>query len=327
MPNKAGELSSESDDEDAADDNDGNNDEDNPVKIKEEPFESQPIDDSPHSIQHPEDQNISQSAGDQGLLRYRPSPWMIPSSRKKRGYYTMPFKLEVIQFAKEHNKEQAARKYGIDHKCVTTWCQKEPEILKMMQEDSSRCRLAGGGAKIRHRNLEEKLLQWIEEHHRSGLHVSHSAIRSKALDLYHDEVLTAADLKNPFRASKGWLRKFLARHKIVCQELQNGPEMGGEQGARESEHAELNSASQTGPGHGEKVDGPLKVDRDEPVTRNLPTAMDTLPVTTMPRPSSSAVAPNFDGQLMPIPEAPCRPVSGSTAPDSSVTGPTPLPDS
>lgn len=66
--------------------------------------------------------------------------------------------------------------------------------------------LLGGGRKIRDPDMESKLLNWFETHHKTkGNKVTTKEFKTMALFFSKDRT---------FRASKGWLQKFRRRHKI-----------------------------------------------------------------------------------------------------------------
>ena len=45
-----------------------------------------------------------------------------------RRSFDLNFKLKVIKYAKEKSVAAAAKKFGLDRKCVRPWKQHEPEI-------------------------------------------------------------------------------------------------------------------------------------------------------------------------------------------------------
>ena len=66
----------------------------------------------------------------------------------------------------------------------------------------------GGGRRLSYSpETDRQLLEWVVERTRNGLPVSREAIQTQALALVRDEC-------PDFKASSGWVEKFLIRHKI-----------------------------------------------------------------------------------------------------------------
>lgn len=66
---------------------------------------------------------------------------------------------------------------------------------------------AGGRRLSYSPETDRQLLEWVMERSRSGLPVSRDSIQTQALSLVRDEC-------PDFKASSGWVEKFLIRHKI-----------------------------------------------------------------------------------------------------------------
>ena len=50
------------------------------------------------------------------------------TSYRKRKAYSLSKKLEVIEYAKKNSKTAAAKRYGIDRRCIIDWFRKEEKI-------------------------------------------------------------------------------------------------------------------------------------------------------------------------------------------------------
>ena len=77
---------------------------------------------------------------------------------EQRSKYTMEFKREVINYAKENSYNGAARKFKIDRKRVRDWVNQEDKVLKMK---GKRFRVEGGRRKLTDNELEDEVLNWI----------------------------------------------------------------------------------------------------------------------------------------------------------------------
>lgn len=66
----------------------------------------------------------------------------------------------------------------------------------------------GGGRRLSYSpETDKQLLEWVLERSKSGLPVTRESIQSQALVLVRDEC-------PDFKASSGWVEKFLIRHKF-----------------------------------------------------------------------------------------------------------------
>jgi len=81
---------------------------------------------------------------------------------------------------------------------------------------SSSKRLQGAGRPLKDKDFDEKLINWVRQQRQKKLCVSRTMIQREALTLSIDE---------NFKASNGWLEKFLLRHNLfsrrpttTCQE-------------------------------------------------------------------------------------------------------------
>lgn len=54
---------------------------------------------------------------------------------KRLNSYTVGFKLKVVEFALEHGKRAAGRKFDMDEKCVRQWCSRK-EAKRALSEVS-----------------------------------------------------------------------------------------------------------------------------------------------------------------------------------------------
>lgn len=101
----------------------------------------------------------------------------------------------------------AAREFKVDPKRIREWCKQKSVIstLKKKRGNAERKRLKGGGRKVHDDEMEDALFSWIAVMRENNLRVSRRMIRAKALDYSSIE---------GFRASNGWLVKFLHRNGL-----------------------------------------------------------------------------------------------------------------
>ena len=132
---------------------------------------------------------------------------------KLRTRYTRAQKVKVAEYARHHGIRAAARHYGTHHKNVHRWLTNDIDKVPLKPaKPSQRKNRKGQGRKISYpQDLEEELVKWIlEKREKLYIPVSTRMIRLKALSLIKD-------VKPDFKASEGWLRKFLRRNNLVLR--------------------------------------------------------------------------------------------------------------
>lgn len=136
----------------------------------------------------------------------------------RRRSYDVAFKLNAVECARKTSKEAVAREFGVATKSIRLWCSQKEELVALKKARKCRTkRMKGAGRKPRDQNMEEALFSWIVELRSRNLRVSRSMIRVQARALSTDD---------GFKASLGWLRRFLKRHSLslrrkttVCQSV------------------------------------------------------------------------------------------------------------
>ena len=104
------------------------------------------------------------------------------------------------------------RKFGADRKRIREWIQSDSKIqnkISSKNRGSFAKKLDGGGRKIKDMDLEEMFLEWITLQKSKNLRVSRKLIQRKAR-IYTEEKAASKGQMNDFRASEGWLEKFMS---------------------------------------------------------------------------------------------------------------------
>lgn len=92
--------------------------------------------------------------------------------------YTAGYKLKVIEYALEHGKRAAGRKFDVDEKCVRRWCAQK-EALR----NTNSTKRAFRGEQCKFPDLEEDLLHYVTEVRNDGLALTTDMLRVKGLAL------------------------------------------------------------------------------------------------------------------------------------------------
>ena len=125
----------------------------------------------------------------------------------KRMKYSAKFKLQVVKFAQESNNCATGREFCVNEKLVRDW-QRQIEKLKCMPKN----KCSNRGKPCQWPELEDKLLQWIEEHRQSGYIVTRNMISFKAKAMASELQITG------FLASNCWCTKFLRRKNLALRQ-------------------------------------------------------------------------------------------------------------
>lgn len=105
----------------------------------------------------------------------------------------------------------AARHFSINEKQVREWRKKRCELQNMPKSKK-----AARGRRPMFPALEEKLARWIEESRISGLIITRTAIRIRALNLMKQPEFVQSKPAN-FVASVGWCNRFMNRHNLCIR--------------------------------------------------------------------------------------------------------------
>ena len=149
----------------------------------------------------------------------------VSGKGKKRHSCSISTKLEVIAYAESNSKEVAARKFRVDAKRIREWCQKKAELETSA---NPRKRLHGSGRKPLSTELEDRVLEWIHDMRARGQRVSRRSTSKKGEIIWHElkrsngtDVTTCSDdneeiSQQDFKASNGWVVRFMKRHGLTC---------------------------------------------------------------------------------------------------------------
>ena len=123
-------------------------------------------------------------------------------SKQKRISYTIPFKLEVVKYAKEHGNRAAERHFGPPptEKMIREWRKQEDQLQKT---DKTKQCFRGHAAKWP--QLEIDMKEWITRHRDSGFSVSTKMI------IYEAKRLAAEKGIEDFTGSPSWCHRFMKR--------------------------------------------------------------------------------------------------------------------
>ncbi len=133
---------------------------------------------------------------------------------KQINTYTAKFKLKVINYAKQHNNVQAAKTFGVDRKRVREWRKLEDKLEGLPKAR----RLNGAGRKVWYPDVEGELVQWVRRRREKGARVTGIGLKKECLRLQR----LRGNMN--FKASCGWLRKFMNRQNFSFRRATHVPQ-------------------------------------------------------------------------------------------------------
>ena len=133
----------------------------------------------------------------------------LPKPPRLCTMYSAGQKAKVSYYARHHDPRAATRHFSVHHKNVERWMKASVDEMKNPKKRKNK---KGQGRKISYpQEIDEKLMAWVmEKREETHISVSTQVLRLKALSLIKP-VLPS------FKASDGWLRKFLRRHNLVLR--------------------------------------------------------------------------------------------------------------
>ena len=131
------------------------------------------------------------------------------SNMNKQRSYLPEFQIRVIEHARVQGIHDAARVFNVDRKRVREWTKDEE---KLRGQERGRKRDAGAGRKLTSEDVENGTLDFIWEQRSKKVRVTRRMIQVKARQIY-----ASLEQEGEFKASVGWVDKFLARNGLVLR--------------------------------------------------------------------------------------------------------------
>lgn len=140
---------------------------------------------------------------------------MVTARKERHRSFDLDFKLRVIEVAEKKSKESAAREFDVNPKRIREWCKKKEELMKQKKSSGgSRRKRLHRGRKAQYEDMDESLFSWIMNLRERNLRVSRRMIVEQAKSLCGNLENPSTSNSIPFKASNGWLRRFMRRHGL-----------------------------------------------------------------------------------------------------------------
>ena len=125
-----------------------------------------------------------------------------------RKSYDAQFKLKIIEQAEKTSNRAAERDSGVSECMIRKWRSQKEELKKAGNTSK---KLPGGGRKAQYNDIEDQLMERVMRERELQHHVPCKLIQQWAKDLAQAKGVP------DFRASRGWLAKFMKRFNLVLR--------------------------------------------------------------------------------------------------------------
>ena len=133
----------------------------------------------------------------------------------KRTSYTLKFKREVVNYAKQHSKSVAANQFNLDISMIGRWVKAS---VNWTTEKNDKKKKIGSGRKALYPEAEKVLYNWIIEQRKQELAVTYITIQNKMKEILREPSMIALyNSIDDFKVSLRWLRLFLKRYGLVLR--------------------------------------------------------------------------------------------------------------
>ncbi|CAG8737589.1 5819_t:CDS:2, partial [Acaulospora morrowiae] len=114
-------------------------------------------------------------------------------------------KKEIVDYARNHRNNQAAKHFDIDH--------------GMTSEIKEKSKRVGSGRKALFPEAEKKLYTWIIQQRKEGLAVTYVTIRNKMLEILKESemVVLYGNIGEDFKTSQHWILGFMKRFNLALR--------------------------------------------------------------------------------------------------------------
>src|ERR1044071_4468066 len=136
--------------------------------------------------------------------------------KQTRNSYSVEQKKEVVNYAREHGRNEAARHFNLDKTMVGHWVNASASWTVEVNEKSKR---VGSGRKAFFPEAEKKLYTWIIEQRKQGFAVTYRIIRNKMFEILKEPKLLVlyGDLIGDFKTSQRWIIGFMKRYRLTLR--------------------------------------------------------------------------------------------------------------
>ncbi|CAG8832920.1 7784_t:CDS:2, partial [Gigaspora margarita] len=136
--------------------------------------------------------------------------------KRNRTSYSVEQKREVVNYASQYGRNQAARKFKLDGSMVGRWVKVSENWT---EETNNRSKHVGSGRRAFFPEAERILYTWVIEQRKQALAVTYTTLQNKIAEILQqpDMALLYGDLAKNFKASHRWLVAFMKRNGFALR--------------------------------------------------------------------------------------------------------------
>jgi len=132
--------------------------------------------------------------------------------KRNRNSYSIEQKNQVVTYAKENGRNEAARNFNLDSSMVGRWIGASKIWVAGMNQNIKR---VGSGRKAFYPEAEKKLYDWIIEQRKQGLGITYEIARVKISDILREpNMINLYGDSTDFKTSTRWMSAFMKRYGL-----------------------------------------------------------------------------------------------------------------
>lgn len=132
--------------------------------------------------------------------------------KRRRNSYSIERKQQVVNYAIEFGRNEAARHFELDNSMVGRWM----KASKKWSEKNKNIKKVGSGRKAFYPEAEKKLYNWIMEQRKKGLSISYTTARIRFIEILKEPEMTNlyGNSVEEFKTSSRWMSGFMKRYRL-----------------------------------------------------------------------------------------------------------------
>ncbi len=140
-------------------------------------------------------------------------------AKKTRRSFSLGKKLEFIRYYKnegKYNVSQTERNFNVSRSCIKNALENESLLLQQRNDKSKKTRVRRRLPKLRKPKfptVDSQVFKWFKCQRSNGLIVTSDDLQMKGLRAAHEHNIPHEE----FKASKGWLKRFIQRNKLTSR--------------------------------------------------------------------------------------------------------------
>ncbi|GES72612.1 pogo transposable element with KRAB domain [Rhizophagus clarus] len=124
--------------------------------------------------------------------------------------YSLEQKRQVVDYAKNNRRNEAARQFGLDSSMIGHWVEASKSWVTELNQN---CKRVGSGRAVFYPEAKKKLYKWIIEQRKIGLGVTYAIARIKMMEILKgpEMIHLYGNSVECFKTSNHWMFAFMKR--------------------------------------------------------------------------------------------------------------------